>query len=448
MTVDMDLFAQLLEIRIGVAQAENEQAFELMQGVLPLRIHTYPSGREHNGWIVPHDWRVRRASIERDGEVLFDGAVHPMAVAGYSSSFQGTVSKSELDEHVFYRDDFPHAFVFNPVNNYRPWKRNWGFCIPYSTYATWGPGEYEVNLDVDFVEGQMLVGEYLHEGSSTETIVFNAHTCHPMQANDDLSGVVVLLALFDWLRGHKTRYSYLVVLAPEHLGTVFYLADRTQEELERLHMGCFVEMVGSTGPLVLQQSFTGRAAIDRVAEHVLRGVEPQLHVGAFRTVVGNDETVWEAPGIELPTISVSRWPYPEYHTSDDNLSIMSRERLDEALDALKATIRVFEDDRVIERRFTGLPALANPKYDLYVERWDPVVDKRLTEEQVQLGALQDSLLRYFDGAHSVFEIAERVGIQFDVMRPHIQRFEDKGLVELREPSSLEYYSRPKDSTSS
>jgi aminopeptidase-like protein len=439
MSVDLDLFAKLLAIPLGVAQAENAEAFELMQGVLPLEMHAYPSGREHNGWVVPHDWRVHRALIRRDGDVVFDGTVHPLAVAGYSSTFHGTVSKEELDDHVFHREDIPHAYVFNAMHNYRPWERHWGFCIPFETYATWGPGAYEVDLEVEFLEGQMLVGAYRHEGRSTDTIVFNAHTCHPGQANDDLAGVVTILALFEWLRTQETHYSYLAVLAPEHLGTVFYLADLPQEELERIRLGCFVEMVGTSGPLVLQQSFTGRTVIDRVAEHVLRGIEPQLHVGAFRTIVGNDETVWEAPGIEVPMISVSRWPYPEYHTSDDNLSIMSRARLDEALEAFKRMIGVFEEDRLVERRFTGLPSLANPKFDLYVERWDPVVDKRLTQEQERLGAAQDALLRYFDGRHSVFEIAERLSLAFDVLRPHIARFEDKGLVELAEPPSLGYY---------
>lgn len=441
-SVDMELLARLMEIPLGVAQAENEYAFELMSRKLPLRLHKFESGRLHNGWEVPRDWRVRRALVSRGDRVLFDGTAHPLAVAGYSSSFRGTVSKEELDAHVFYREDVPHAYVFNAVHNYRPWDEHWGFCIPYAEYETWGPGEYDVDLEIEFRGTHMLVGDYLHPGQSAETIVFNAHTCHPAQANDDLAGVVVVLALFEWLRGQETRYSYLAVLAPEHLGTVFYLADRTPDELEQYRLGCFVEMVGTEGPLVLQQSFTGSAPIDRVAEHVLRAVEPDLHVGPFRSIVGNDETVWEAPGIEVPMVSMSRWPYREYHTSEDNLSIISPERLEQALAALQGIVRLFEEDRVIKRRFVGLPALSNPKYDLYIERWDPVVEKHLTEEQERLGALQDALLRYFDGNHSVFEIAERFGIAFGTLLAYIARFEEKGLVELREPPSLNFYDSP------
>lgn len=437
-SVDMELLGRLLEIPVGVSQTENADAFALLSDALPLQVHAFESGREHNGWVVPHDWRVRRALIRREGKTLFDGSVHPLAVAGYSSSFRGTLAKEELDRHVFFSREHPEAYVFNAVQNYRPWATDWGFCVPWATYREWGDGDYEVELDIELVEGRMLVGEHLHRGGSEETIVFDAHTCHPGQANDDMSGVVVLVALFDWLRRRETRYSYLLVLAPEHLGTVFYLAGLPPEQLAAIRLGCFAEMLGTSGPLVLQQSFTGTSAIDRVAEHVLRSVQPDLHVGPFRSVVGNDETVWEAPGIEVPMISVSRWPYPEYHTSRDDLSIVSQERLDEALGALQRIVELLEDDRLPARRFTGLPALSNPRYDLYVERWDPVVDKHLSEEQERLGAIQDRLLRHLDGDESVFELAERFGVPFRLLRDHLARFEAKGLVELREPTLARY----------
>ena len=438
----LDVLARLSAIPVGVSQAENAEAFELISGALPLELHRFESGREHNGWVVPHDWRVQRALIRRDDTIVFDGTIHPFAVAGYSSSFKGTVSKAELDKHVFYRTDVPGAYAFNAMNNYRPWETHWGFCIPWDDYRTWPDGDYEVDLGVEFVEGSMLVGTHLKAGRSTDTIVFNAHTCHPVQANDDFAGVVAILALFDWLRTQETRFSYLAVLAPEHLGTAFYLAKLREDELARLKLGCFVEMVGSSGPLVLQQSFTGRAIIDRIAEHVMRVANPDVKVGPFRSIVGNDETVWEGPGIEVPTISISRWPYPQYHTSDDTPAIVSGEKLDEAVDVLKQIVGVFERDLLIERRFTGLPALSNPKYGLYIEQWDPVVAKTLTEEGQQLGPVQNFLPRYFDREHSVFEIAEQFGISFDVMRSYIERFEQKGLVALFEPKSVDYYRPP------
>jgi aminopeptidase-like protein len=430
---------ELLRLNIGVTQRANVQAFELMSSVHPLELKRYRSGREHNGWVIPHDWVIRKAAIRRNGSLLFDGTVHPLAIAGYSSSFQGTVDKDELDRHVFFNRDLPDAYAFHSMYNYRPWHRHWGFCVPYNIFGAWGAGEYEVDLETEFVEADMLVGEMHLEGEIPETVVFNAHTCHPCQANDGLAGVMVILELFRWLERTKRRYSYRAVLAPEHIGTVFYLADLPEDDLARLRLGCFIEMIGTDTPLALQQSFTGQTIIDRVAEYVMKQFQPGLHVGAFRTVVGNDETVWEAPGIEIPMVSISRWPYREYHTSEDSMRIMSENRLEETLEVLKQIVETLEDDATMHRRFKGLVALSNPKYGLYRERPDPVVEKGLTRMDLRFGEVQDYLPRYFDGEHSVFEVAERFDVPFRTLRTYLEAFADKKLIDLRPVASLGRY---------
>ena len=437
--IDQSLFAELMTLNLGVSQPDNRRAFDAIGRRVPLSVTAVPSRSEHNGWVVPDEWHVRKATISRGGSRLFDGAVHPLAVAGYSRSFTGRVTKAELDRHVSTNPDFPEAYVFHSAGNYRPWQEHWGFCVPHATYATWPDGDYDVDLQTEFKAGEMLIGVCEHQGRSPDTIVFKAHKCHPHQANDDLSGVVAIVALFDWLRQQQTRYSYRAVLAPEHLGTVFYLAGLGEPEIRRFKLGCFVEMVGTDTPLVLQQSFTGDTMIDRVAGYALSRVQPELRVAPFRTVIGNDETVWEAPGIEVPFISVSRYPYPQYHTSDDSLAIMSEARLTETVRALAEMIEVFEHDCTASRRFTGLVALSNPKYQLYVERPDPAIDKRLSQEELRLGALQDRLPRYFDGRHTAFDIARSAGVSFDRIRTYLQAFADKGLVTVRDITSLDDY---------
>ncbi|MGC8667516.1 MAG: DUF4910 domain-containing protein [Chthonomonadales bacterium] len=440
----LDVMEAILGLNIGIAQAQNEEAFRLLQSLHPLDLLAFPSDSEYNGWVVPRDWVVHKAAIRCGGEVLFDGRCHPLAVAGYSSSFQGRLTREELAPHIFTRPDQPDAYPFHCIYNYRPWVQHWGFCVPHRQYASWPDGVYEVELDTERRPGTMTVAQIHHEGDLPDTVVFNAHTCHPCQANDDLSGVMAILLLFRKLRGRKTRLSYRAVLGPEHLGTVFYLRDLPESDLQRLKAGVFVEMVGSSGPLVLQQSFHGDSFVDQIAEHVLREVQPDLQVGAFRTIVGNDETVWEAPGVEIPFISISRWPYPQYHTSADNMAIISGDRLQEAVDVLWAMVEILEADRTIERRFRGLVALSNPAYNLYIERPDPVVAKHLTERDLRLGSLQDRLPRYFDGRHTVFQIAHKFGVPFagdHGLRRYLERFAEKGLVRLHPISTLDVYSR-------
>jgi aminopeptidase-like protein len=201
-------------------------------------------------------------------------------------------------------------------------------------------------------------------------------------------------------------------------------------------------MVGSETPLSLQQSFTGQTIMDEVAEAALREVQPVLRVGPFRSIVGNDETVWEAPGIEVPMISISRFPYDQYHTSNDNATIMSPARLNESLDVLKRIVQMLEEDLVIHRKFQGLIALSNPRYKLYRERPDPVVQKNISESDLKLGSVQDILPRYFDGSLTIFQLARKFGLSFDTLKKYLLEFEAKGLVELRPPASLDHYPHP------
>lgn len=437
----METFRRVLELNIGVAQPDNAVLFEELSKLYPLQVDTVPSGSEHNGWIVPDTWTPRKALIKKNGEIVFDGSQHPLAVIGNSRSFCGTLSKNELDKHVFTNPRFRDAYQFHSMNNYRAWATDWGFCVPDALYQNWSEGEYQVELEVEHTAGEMHIGHCTLEGQSSDTIVFNAHTCHPLQANDGMSGVIVILELFKWLAKRKNRFSYVGVLAPEHLGTVFHIANMDRDRLAAIKLGCFVEMVGTNGPLTLQQTFYGDTLFDALVEQRLQKEQPDLHVGPFRSIVGNDETVWEAPGIEVPMLSVSRWPYAQYHTDHDNLNIISKTKLQQTLEVLKGLVGTIEDDAIPTRQFEGLIALSNPKYGLYIERQDPVVDKQLSDFDKKIGYMQDHLQRYFEGDLSILEISLRFRVPFRFLLDYLRRFEEKGLLTLEPVSSLTHYAK-------
>ena len=441
------VFEEITRRRIGVAQPDNARVFELLGQIFPLHMHVFASRSEHNGWVVPDAWRVRKAEVRRAGKVMFDGLVHPMAVIGNSVGFTGRVDKAELDQHVFFSRAQPDAYAFHCTNNYRPWAKEWGFCIPLAQYETWPGGEYEVDLVTEFTIGEMLVGEAVLHGELQDTIVFNAHTCHPCQFEDGFSGVALILELFDELsKLERRRYTYKAILAPEHLGTVFYLATLDRADRARIKAAVFTEMIGLKTSLALQKSFTGAHVFDRVVEGIARDIEPEVRIGDFRTILGNDETVWEAPGYEIPCISLSRCSrsphyYDEYHTSNDVIARSDMTQRSKALSVLRRMVTTLEQDAIIRRRFDGLIALSNPRYGLYVERPEPTVDKKLSEHQLKLGAVQDLIVRYFDGGSSISELAERFGLPFETMRDYVKGFEEKGLVELTAVPGLDWYAR-------
>ncbi len=402
---------------------------------LPFKVLKYKSGREHNGWIVPDKWEVEKALIKKDGKIIYDGTKHPLGVFGYATSFSGRVSLEELKNHLVSKENTPNAILNHLDFYYKPFARTWGFSIPHSLYKNLSTGMYDVELKTSSIKGEMKVLEYTHKGLSDNLIVFNAHNCHAAQLNDGPAGYIVFMEALRRLHGRKTKYSYRLVIAPEHLGTVFYLADLPKKEIKKMKYGVFMEMVGHKEPrFALQESFIGTSRIDRIAHHVLSHKSQGYRSAPFRKIVGNDETVWEAPGIEIPFISLSRctetpFLFKEYHLSTDNYSIIKKEQLEEAVDVLLTIINILERDCSYERLFTGLIALSNPKYDLYKSPGtDPSMKEKSSEVRQRWNYLMDCLPRYFDGKMKVLEIAEKHGLPFDEVLAYIENFERKGLV--------------------
>jgi len=425
----IEALRRLADLRLAPVSPDADRLAEILSAELPLRVREYPSGMECNGWTVPNSWRPRAAEIRFRGKRIYDGMAHPLGVPGYAPGFRGRVGWAELKEHLFHHPTLEDALVYHCDYFYKPWRRDWGFCVTRRFFDSLEEGEYEVRLEVEEKPGSMKVLAWDLPGEEESVVVLNAHTCHAAQANDDLAGVVVgVEAMRRLAERPRRRFSYRLVLAPEHLGTVFYLDDLPEEEVSRLRYALFLEMLGNRNRLALQESFTGRSALDRAARLYLSHHRGDHVSGPFRSVVGNDETVWEAPGYEIPCISLSRWPYPEYHSSLDTPEIIDPEMMEDAVGAVLGILDTLEGNRVMERRFRGLVCLGNPKYDLYISTEDPSIRALVSEDQRKWHRLMTCLYRYFDGETSLFDVAERHGVPFELLRSYVDRYEEKGLI--------------------
>lgn len=407
---------------------------------LPFKVLEYKSGSEHNGWRVPQKWEVAKAEIRKKGQLIYNGQKHPLGVIGNSQSFKGGISLAELKNHLYYFKPRPNEIIYHCHQYCRPHCKLWGFSMPYSLYKKLTPGKYEVNLQTTHTPGRMKVLEYTHKGKSDKTIIFNAHNCHAAQLNDGPSGYVVLIELFKKLKKLKTRYTYKLIIAPEHLGTVFYLANLPRTEINNFKLGLFLEMVGHNNPkFALQESFNGDSLIDKIAHHTLKHYSRGYWSDGYRKIVGNDESVWEAPGYEIPMVSLSRcksreFTYLQYHLSSDNIKIIKNDKLKETVDIVSRMIDVLEKDCYLKRKFTGLISLSNPKYDLYImsgtdPSLKPVGDM---ENRAKWYNLMDRLPRYMNENFSILDIAVEHNLPFDEVYNYLLKFKKKGLVEFVE----------------
>lgn len=431
----LPLTRDLCTFATGVVADDNERLFARIGEELPLRLFRYASGERFNGWLVPQNWRVKRAEIRRDGRLVFDGRSHTLGVARYARSFRGSLDWPALTPHLVTNAALPDAYIFHCMWQYRPWAADWAMSVPYRIYEMLGPGRYEIDLETEYLPGEMLVAQHDKKGSGEGIVVFHSNSCHPHMANDGFAGTALLIRLFQWLANRDTRYSYRLLIGPEHLGTVFYLRDLPREELDRIQCGVFEEMPGTRGPIKIASTFLGGHKIDLAFRNAVHHHAKAHALVPWRQGAGNDETVWEAPGYEVPFVEATRSeallePYREYHTSLDGPELMDSAQIEEFLTILQKVIETIENDAVPRRRFDGLVCLSNPEYDLYMERKDPSVDKDLPEDAEKWGYLLDCLLRYLDGTMTVLEIAERHDLPFERVRRYLERFAEKGLVTL------------------
>ncbi len=429
-----DLLARvrrLFPFAYSVAGAGNDAAVPVLQSELPsFTVDEYPAGSELNGWVISPPWTVDKATIHKNGALIYDGLVSPLGVITQSESFSGTVTLDTLKRHLFYAEHAPHAVVYHCQQLYRTGERSWGFCVPQRLFEALTPGDYQVELVTRRSAGTMKVLDALLPGASTQTIVFNAHNCHPFQANDDISGVAVGIEVMRRLAERPDRrLTYRLVVAPELIGTTFWLHGLGAEARD-LAGAILLKAVGNAADLRLQASFTGTSRLDNAAHHAFRHRYGTYDSGSFRTVYGNDETVFEAPGYEIPTVSLTRYPFPTYHTDRDTPNTLSEERLQDTVAATLDICTALECDVAYRRRFEGLVCLSHPRYDLYQPVWEASLrDGPGRDADRRWNRLMTELPRLLDGRTPLLDIADRVGLPAGDVAAYVARWVDKGLAE-------------------
>jgi len=423
----MQILRDLTPLDRAVCSRGYDRTVEYLCEELPFRVISIPSSFQHNGWVIPPSWDVEEARIVKDGHTVYNGANHPLGVIALSSSFSGKVSLEVLKSHLHYDHRDPDSIPFHYRQQFRSWSRDWGFCLPKRIFDQLVPGEYEVIIRTAETPGVMKILECKHQGALDSTIVLGGNLDHAGVANDGLAGCVVGMEVLRRLQGRRTKFSYKLVLSPGIIGSELYLAGLTQVERSQLLEGIFLEMLGSATPLAVQDS--RRDMVSTL--HALRGSLDALglpyRTGPFESIIVNDEYVWENYGI--PMLSLSRFPYPEYHSSRDNVEIIREESLNDAVEALIGTVERLEASPIVLKKFVGNICLSNPQYDLYVDYGQIALGDSLSEQRRRLRHLMD-FVPALDRPVSVKALADHIGLEEGEALEYLGRWAEKGLIDL------------------
>ncbi len=75
--------------------------------------------------------------------------------------------------------------------------------------------------------------------------------------------------------------------------------------------GLFLEMLGNDSPHALQGSFQPDSQADRCLRAALPDLDPQGYSAPYRRIIDNDERQFNAPGVRVPMLSLSRVEPPK-----------------------------------------------------------------------------------------------------------------------------------------
>jgi aminopeptidase-like protein len=411
---DRALYRLADEIRYG-------QEHRLDFPASPMRIHTYPTGEQCWTWRIPEKWTCREAYLETlGGRRLIDYADNPLHVVSYSLPFEGQVSREELFKHLHTHPRLPEAIPFV----FKYYDRDWGLCASQSLRDSLSEAAYRVVIRTAFEPGALKVGEIVIPGESEQTFVLVAHLCHPAMVNDDLTGVVVgVEAGRALLSGPHPHYTYRILILPETIGSVAYLS-HNEALIPHMVGGLFLEMLGNASPHALQGSFQPDSQADRCLAAALRGLDPQSYAAPYRRVIANDERQFNAPGVRVPMLSLSRVepadsptrPYREYHSSLDTPAIVTQERLDDSLRVVLGLLEAWENNQYVVNHFKG--EIFCSGYGIWIDyRVNPEGHRRLFE-----------IMERCDGNHTVADIAHELEISFQAVWEVVCLLREKELV--------------------
>jgi len=372
-----------------------------------LVIHEVASGTPAFDWVVPNEWSINDGYIaDPKGNKLVDFRVNNLHVMGYSAPVDRIVTRLELEPHLHSLPNQPNAIPY--VTSY--YKENFGFCLSQIQRDSLGEGPFHIFIDSKLFPGNLTYGELFIPGESQKEILFSTYICHPSLANNELSGPVVSMALAKYIYALKSkRYSYRFLFTVETIGSIYYISKHLEEMQQNILAGWVLTCIGDDRAYSYVPTRNGNTLTDQISRKVLKDIGKEFIEYKWLDR-GSDERQYCSPGVDLAVGSLMRTKYgeyPEYHTSLDNLDVISPDGLEGGLKMLQDAVKILESNNRWEMKTKCEPQLG--KRGLY-----PNTSTKTSGAEIRN---QMNVISYLDGKYDLMQVAEKCEITYlEVLR--------------------------------
>lgn len=396
------------------------ETLRFFREVVPdLAIHEIPSGTDVFDWTIPKEWAVKDAYIaDSSGNRIVDFNKSNLHLVGYSAPVDKILTLEELKPNLYSIPDMPDAIPY--ITSY--YKERWGFCLTHNEREKLTPGNYHVKIDTELFDGSLTYADYVLPGESEKEILISSYICHPSLANNELSGPIVAVALLKLLSQFPNRrYTYRFVFVPETIGAIAYLSKHFIKMKSHTIAGYVLTCIGDERNHTYLQSREENTLADRAAIHVMSNRYSDYRLYSFLER-GSDERQYCAPGIDLPVGSIMRTKYgdyPEYHTSLDDLSLVTAKGLQGGLESVFDTLMLLENNFTYKVTTLCEPQLG--KRGLYPTLSNMFMDYSDVK-------VMTDLIAYSDGTRDLIAIADKIKVDASKLFPIVSKLEREGLL--------------------
>ncbi len=420
-----DFCSSIFPICRSITGEGNRETVRHIQKIVPVTQHEIPTGTRAFDWVVPDEWRITDAFVEDEqGNRVIDFRENNLHVVGYSVPVDEIVSRETLMSHLHTDPRDPDAIPY--VTSY--YKRNWGFCTSKNKWESVSGEKFRVKIDSEIFPGSLTYADLVVKGETQEEILVTTYICHPSMANNECSGPTVAAFLAKWLlEGPTRRYTYRFVFAPETIGAVCYISENWDAIRNRVVGAINLTCVGDDRALSLMPSRRGNTRIDKIARHVLNTSGMAYKEYSF-SERGSDERQYSHPLVDIPIVSVMRskyGTYPEYHSSLDDLSLVTPSGLKTALEINKRVIEAIEANSVYSNVFPCEPMLS--RRDLTPASW---MTRRTAGDRPENHDYRAMINAIFecDGQNDLIDVANNLNISFEKCRHLLHTLAAEGIL--------------------
>lgn len=405
----------------SITGAGTRATVETIRSKLPkLQVYEVATGTKVGDWTIPQEWTFRDAYLEDSyGTRIVDARENNLHIVNYSEPIEVELDLQELNKYLHSIPELPDAIPYR--TSY--YKKSWGLCLTHNKRLALHPGKYKVKIDTDHKSGSMTVADLVVRGKSNSEVVFTTYICHPMMANNELSGPAVAISLAQYIQSRENYYTYRFVFAPETIGSIWYLSQNLKSLKDNVVAGFVLTCLGDANSWGYIPSRSGMTIADKIIKRVLQKEEIPYAQYSFLDR-GSDERQYCSPKVNLPFCSVTRskyGTYKEYHTSADNLDYVSIEGLEGSISFYLQVIDEIENNRISVSTTLGEPMMS--KHGLRGFLGGGMPETREKE--------MSDILALSDGSFDTTEFCSILKLDKSVIEEHFERLCVKGLISLK-----------------